>query len=95
MSFLKRLFGGGAAPSASAEIAGEPEFYKGFTITPTPRQESGQFRLAAIVEKTVDGETKHHRLVRADLFPIRDTAESAALEKARRMIDEQGDALFD
>ncbi len=94
MSFLKRLFGGSPAPSEDLEIIGEAEFYKDFTITPTPMQEGGQFRLSAVIEKTVDGEAKRHRLIRADLFPVRDAAESASLQKARRMIDEQGDTLF-
>ncbi len=95
MSFLKRLFGGESAPSAAAEIVGESETYEGFTITPTPMQEGGQFRLSAIIEKDVGGEARRHRLIRADLFPVRDAAESAALQKARRMIDEQGEGLLD
>lgn len=94
MSFLKRLFGGSSSSSASTDIVGEPETYKDFTITPTPMPDGGQFRLSAIIEKTVGGETKRHRLIRADLFPVSDAAGSAALQKARRMIDEQGDALF-
>ena len=93
MSFLKRLFGGGETKPA-AELRGEAETYEGFTITPVPMAEAGQFRLSAIIEREVNGETKTHRLVRADLFPDRASAESAAVQKARRVIDEQGVSLF-
>ncbi|MEN3791125.1 HlyU family transcriptional regulator [Fulvimarina sp. MAC3] len=93
-SFLKRLFGGGSKSESAAELRGEPEDYKGFTITPAPMAEGEQFRLSAIIEKDIGGETKSHRLIRADLFPSRTDAESAALAKARRVVDEQGEALF-
>ena len=90
MSFLKRLFGGGETKPA-AELRGEAETYEGFTITPAPMAEAGQFRLSAIIEREVNGETKTHR---ADLFPDRASAESASVQKARRVIDEQGVSLF-
>lgn len=93
-SFLKRLFGGSPKSETAAELRGEPEVYEGFTITPAPMAEGGQFRLSAIIEKDIGGETKTHRLIRADLFPSRADAEKAAAVKARRVVDEQGEALF-
>ena len=96
MSFLKRLFGGGdATKSATTDVVGQAETYEGFTITPMPMQEGDQFRLSALIEKTVAGEPRRHRLIRADLFPGWDAAEAASIQKARRVIDEQGDGLFD
>ena len=94
MSFFKRLFGG-EKPAASAPQSGEPVAYKTFTIIPMPTPEGGQFRLAADIRGQVDGETKNHRLIRADLFTSAEEAERAAIAKAQRVIDEQGTSLFD
>ncbi|MCB8838616.1 HlyU family transcriptional regulator [Aurantimonas sp. VKM B-3413] len=95
MSFLKKLFGGGNASGASPEpkVAAE-EFYKGFTIQATPMKEGGQYRLAATISKEIGGDTKSHKLVRADLFQSADEAARFALTKAQQVIDEQGDALL-
>ncbi len=97
MSWLSRLFGtGGGAGGSDAAPAAETEEYKGFRITPEPIPEGGQFRLAARIEaETEDGETRHHHLIRADMLRDRDEAETAALRKARQMIDQQGMRLFD
>ncbi|MDY8109671.1 HlyU family transcriptional regulator [Fulvimarina sp. 2208YS6-2-32] len=94
MSFLKRLFGGGSSSEPAPDMRGDPERYEGFTITSAPMPEGGQFRLSALIEKTVEGKPRAHRLIRADLFPSRAEADAAALRKARRVIDEQGDRLF-
>jgi hypothetical protein len=72
-----------------------PEAYKGFRITPTPAQTEGGYRLGARIEKDVDGEVRVHHLLRADVLGDRDAAEAASLRKARQVIDEQGDGLFD
>ena len=90
MSILSRLFGSKAKPEPDAE----PEFYKDCRIFPDPMPEGGTFRLAARIEKDIDGQTRTHRLVRADTFPDRESAASAAALKARQVIDEQGDRLF-
>ncbi|MEF2073321.1 HlyU family transcriptional regulator [Consotaella aegiceratis] len=94
MSFLKKLFGGGGETS-SAPRATATEDYNGFSIAAQPMREGGQFRLAAMIQKEIGGETKSHRLIRADLFQSEDEATGAALRKARQVIDEQGDKLFD
>ena len=54
----------------------------------------GQFRLAALIEAEVEGETKTHHLVRADVIRDREEAEEASVRKAKQMIDEQGARLF-
>ena len=38
---------------------------------------------------------KEHRFIRADRYPSLDVATEIALSKARQIIDEQGDGLFD
>lgn len=93
MSFLKKLFGGGGDAGGSAPAAEATE-YEGFTIVPAPQKEGGQYRLAGTISKTVDGEDKSHRLIRADLFQSSDEAVDATVRKAKQVIDEQGDALF-
>ena len=90
MSILSKLFGRGGDKAPTDP----PETYKGFTIRPAPMAEGGEYRLAAWIEKEVGGETKSHHLVRADLTRDRDTAVSAAIAKAKQVIDEQGEGLF-
>jgi hypothetical protein len=90
MSLLSRLFGGGgpAKPRHASET------YKDFTITPDPAREGARFRLRALIELEISGEKKSHVMIRADTFEDENTAASAALGKARQMIDEQGHRLF-
>ena len=61
---------------------------------PTPYRDGSIYRLSALIEKDIYGARKSHSLVRADTFTDEDAAVEAAVSKARRMIDEQGDRLF-
>lgn len=94
MSFLKRLFGGGKHAGNGAADTPTTE-HEGYTIRATPISEGGQFRLAAVISKVIDGEVKEHRLIRADLFTSADEAAETAIRKARQVIAEQGDRMFD
>ena len=93
MSFLKRLFGGGSSEPKAPAVARE-EMIEGVRVQATPMPEGGQFRLAATLSKEIGGEMKEHQLIRADLFQSRDEAANMAMQKARQVIAEQGDALF-
>jgi len=86
VKFLSRLFGGGTPP----EPEPTSEIYKGFTISPAPLAAGGEYRIGAKIEK--DGRV--HDLIRADTLRDRDAAISASLNKARQVIDEQGEKLF-
>ncbi|MEM6888010.1 MAG: HlyU family transcriptional regulator [Pseudomonadota bacterium] len=89
MSFLKKLFGGGAsAPPAPTED------YEGYRITATPIAEGNTFRISATIEKGMGEETKTHKLIRADTIQGLDEAQAASLRKAKQAIDEQGDRIF-
>ncbi|MEQ9039977.1 MAG: HlyU family transcriptional regulator [Silicimonas sp.] len=90
MSLLSRLFGGGGASAPEVKS----ETYEGFTITPTPVPEGARFRISAQIEKEIGGEMKSHTLIRADVLEDRQAANEASVNKARQMIDEQGDRLF-
>lgn len=94
MSFLKRLFGGGGGAGADTGPKADPVEYKGFLITPDPISADGQYRISTHIEAEIDGETKTHHLIRADVMRERDDAVEASLRKARQMIDEQGARLF-
>jgi hypothetical protein len=88
MSLFSKLFGGGSKP------AKEPEIYKEFRIFPEPQSGSGGYRLAARIEKDVNGETKTHQMIRADQIADPEEAEAFSIRKAKQLIDEQGDGLF-
>lgn len=90
MSLFSKLFGGGGKGVSSTKV----EEYQGFAIHPDPMPEGRQFRLQARIEKEIGGETKTHTVIRADVFESRDAAEAAAITKAKQVIDEQGDRLF-
>ena len=94
MSFLKSLFGGRKAePQAPAGPLKSIE-HNGFTIHATPYQDGGQWQLCGVVEKTIDGELKSHRFVRADRFPGASEAADFTLVKGQQLVDQQGDAVF-
>lgn len=88
MSLLKKLFGGGEPPEPTGES------YKDFRIIPTLKKESDGYRIAARIEKDVDGGTKIHNLIRADTIASHEDAMVATIAKAKQVIDEQGDGLF-
>lgn len=91
MSLFKKLFGGGAGSAAKEP---EPEVYQGFRIIATPQKEGSQFRISARIEKEIAGETKTHQLIRADMLGDVESASTASVDKAKKLIDEQGDRLF-
>ena len=88
MSFLSKLFGGSPKPDPI------PETHNGFRIYPDPVKDGGQFRIGARIEKDVDGQTKTHRMIRADSFGSVEQANEVSLLKAKQLIDQQGDAIF-
>lgn len=91
MSLLSRLFGDGAPKSQDSKR----EDYQGFAITPEPAREGARFRVGARIEKEIGGTLKSHTLIRADTLEDLDTAVEASIRKAKQVIDEQGDRLFD
>ncbi|RDE07907.1 HlyU family transcriptional regulator [Pelagibacterium lacus] len=95
MSFLKRLFGGGAAREAAAPAIDGEEEYKGFQILAKLMKDGGEYQIAGLIEKEVGGELKTHSFIRADKFTSKDDCVAATLAKGRQIIDEQGNFLFD
>ena len=92
MSFLKRFFSG-APGNSSSDVVAEEE-YKGHRIAATPMKEGQQWRLHARVSKAFGNETLEHDVIRADLFQSAEDAARHALAKARQVIDESGDRIY-
>ena len=92
--FLKGLMGSGSEDSPTAE-SGEAVEYKGFIIRPAPQRQGGQWLTAGIISKEFEDGVKEHEFVRADTYSSRDDAEECAVMKAKRIVDEQGDRMFE
>jgi hypothetical protein len=98
MSFLKKLFGGGAEKSgeaAAAPAAKKQIEYNGYTIKATPYKEQGQFQTCGVVSKTIDGVVKEHRFIRADRFSDEQSATDHAIIKGQQIVDQVGDRIFE
>jgi hypothetical protein len=93
MSFFKKLFGGGGESKTAPKSVKSAE-HKGFTIEARPYKEGGQFQLAGVISKEIDGARKEHSFVRADRFTSLEEAADIALVKGRQIIDEQGENIF-
>ena len=78
----------------NAETEGEATEYNGYRVRATPYRRMGQFQTCGVIEKTVGGEAREHRFIRAEMHPSREAAVEFSLAKARQIIDEQGDRMF-
>ncbi len=89
---LRRLFGGkGREPSGPAAT----EEYQGYTLTADPVREGSVWRVAGRIQKGTGPDARVHEFCRADTGPDREEIAATALRKARRLVDEQGERLFD
>jgi hypothetical protein len=95
MSFWKNLFGGEAPSPGSIEpaVVGE-DAYRGYVVKALIMPVGSEFQLAGLIEKTINGELKSYKFVRADRFSSREDVVSYSLAKGRQLIDEQGDGVF-
>jgi hypothetical protein len=91
MSFWSALFGGGAA---KAEKVSDPVEYKGYVIRATPFKNNGHYQTSGIIAREIDGVKKEHRFIRADAYASYDDAVTFTINKARQIIDLQGERMF-
>ena len=92
MGLLSRLFGGGKdAPAAQREAVE----HNGFLIYPEPLRQGGQFLTAGTIAKDYPDGRKEHRFIRADSHPAYDDAVTFTVSKARQIIDQVGERMFD
>ena len=95
MSFLKSLFGGRSSTESAAETLGEPLDYNGFIIRAAPFKSEGQYQTAGIITKDIAGARKEHRFIRADRHASLDDALEFSISKAKKIVDEQGERMFE
>ncbi|HWM47064.1 MAG TPA: HlyU family transcriptional regulator [Xanthobacteraceae bacterium] len=93
MSFWKTLFG--KPQETPQEQPGEPVEYNGFTIRAAPFKDGGQYQTAGIIEKEIGGVRREHRFIRADRHLSHEDAAAFSLTKARQLIDQMGERIFD
>lgn len=87
------MLGLGGGSSGSSKTVREAD-HNGYKIEAQPYPEAGQYQVAGVISKTLNGEVKQHRFVRADRFGSIEDAAEVALMKGRQMIDQQGDGMF-
>lgn len=91
----KRLVGGSGSGGTAAEPPGEAVEYNGYRIRAVPYLADGQYQTAGTIEKDFPSGVKQHRFVRADRHVGKDAAVDFSIAKARQIIDQQGDRMFD
>ena len=95
IQFFKKLFAHGSPSPAKAAAE-----YDGFSITPCPRKVGGGWSTEAVIRKTAAGESaggeiKQHAFIRADISTTREAAIALIISKAKTLIDQQRDRIFD
>jgi hypothetical protein len=83
-----------AQAGKSEEAAAETE-HKGFRIRATPYAVAGGWQTAGVIEKASASGMREHRFVRAETHPSREDAAAFTIAKARQIIDEQGERVFE
>ena len=92
-NFFKRLTGGGSSDETAAEA--DAVEYSGFRIRPAPYAAEGQFQTAGTIEKNTEAGLKVYKFVRAEKHASKEAAADFSVVKARQIIDEQGERVFD
>ena len=92
MSFLKKLFGGGGGSSTPPSTP--TETHNGYKIFAEPVRDGGTWRIGARIEKEINGEVKSHFMMRADTLQGFEEACAASMNKARMLVDQQGNSIF-
>ena len=91
---LKKVFGGGSADGAPAVVEREAVEYNGYRIIPMMRKEPEGLRVAGRIELEKGDDVLRHDFVRADVYHSEDDTLPVVIQKAKRIIDEQGERIF-
>ncbi|WP_417696582.1 HlyU family transcriptional regulator [Psychromonas sp.] len=94
LSTLTSLFSSDSNNMPEAPPVEESTEYKGFTITPSPISEGGQYRLSAAITKQLDEQLQTHTFIRSDVVANRDDCIDMTIRKAKIAIDQMGDSIF-
>jgi len=97
MSLWSALFGRRDAAANAQKTAqlSDPVEYKGFIIRAAPYKNNGHYQTAGIIAREIGGARKEHRFIRADACASYDDAVNFTLNKARQIIDLQGERIFE
>jgi len=90
---IRKVFG--KTDSSPQRATADAFDYEGFRVHPAPIKEATGWRVAGYIRKEVDGEQREHEFVRADVISTTHEAITTTAAKARRVIDEQGERLFE
>ena len=93
MSIFSALFG--RRGTAAAERLSDPVEYNGYVIRAAPYKNNGHYQTAGVIARDIGGVRKEHRFIRADSYASYDDAVTFTLNKARQIIDLQGERIFD
>ena len=70
--------------------------FEGYSIIPAPKKQGGSYSTAGYIRKiSEDGEAKEHYFIRADTHADLDQAREHAVFKAKQIIEQIGDRMFD
>jgi hypothetical protein len=94
---FRKLTGGG--DGAGAEGTGAPlgpaVEHNGYMIQPAPRRERGQWLTAGVISKDTPEGPRSQHFVRAETHASPEQASEFAVIKAKQIINERGDKLFE
>lgn len=93
MGLFSNFFGRGEAKEAPAKAETATE-HEGYLIHPAPRRQGSSWLIAATITKAFPDGEKQHEFIRADTYTDRDDAVAACIRKAKQIIAEQGDNMF-
>ncbi|WP_428647750.1 HlyU family transcriptional regulator [Roseibium sp.] len=91
---FKSLFGGSGEGKKAASNA-VTVTYEDYLIIAEPTPAGGQWQVSGRIEKQEGETTRRHTFIRADTLPDEESAANEMIRKAKLMIDQQGDSLFD
>ena len=95
-NFFGKLFCGSAgSEGASQGVAADPVEHEGYVIVAKPIKEGGQYRTAGTISKNEGDEEKSTMFIRADNHADQQSAVDHSVQKAKQIIREQGDRMFD
>src|SRR5215470_7287153 len=94
MGLFRNLFGRGESTDTPAKAEAATE-HEGYLIHPAPRRQGAGWLIAASITKAFPDGVKAHEFIRADTYTDRDDAVAACIRKAKQIIAEQGDRMFD
>lgn len=90
LSGLKSMFSNKGTP----ENAQQSIEYNGFSITPSPIREGGQFRVAATITKGEGESLQTHSFIRSDMLVNREECIQVTIRKAKMTIDQSKGRIF-